>query len=290
MSRQMISTKPIVAALAALALGAGPLAEAGTATVTSAEGDSMTFEYRDGGLLRLSTGDPDGYMVLRDDTLYVVAMNDGEPMVINASSMMQSYSGLIKAAAPSVTTAEVVSLDETGRAETVAGIRGDVYELTVIEDGRERTQEIVMSDDPRAVEFRDALFAMSVIGQELLNDEQRRESEDLSSRLKGLDMGVLRVGADMTVTAIDDNEVPESRFALPAEPMDVPSLGGMFSGMLGGGEQGGDQDSGGQSLGDRFSNMFGGGSADAEGEQAEEGAENPVGGALKKLFGRGGGN
>lgn len=281
----------IVTLSAAIALALGTPAQAGTAQVTSADGESMTFEYRDGNLLRLSTGDPDGYMVLRDDTLYVVSQNDGEPIVINASSMMQAYSGLIQAAAPSATTAEVVSLEKTGRSETVAGIRGEVYELTVREDGREQTHELVMSDDRRAIEFRDALFAMSIIGRDLLSDEQREDSEGLQRQLASMDMGILRMGTDMTVTAIDSETVAASRFELPAEPMDMSGLGGLFSGMMGGGQSGG---SGGErdapSLSDRLSGMFGGGGSDdkAEGEEEQKSGENPVGGALKKLFGGGG--
>jgi hypothetical protein len=225
-------------------------------------------------------------MLLREGTLYVVTVSDGQPMVINASSMMQAYSGFVQAAAPSATTAEFVSLKKTGRKETVAGIEGEVYQLTVREDGAEQVQEMVMSGDKRAREFRDALFAMATIGEQLLTDEQRADSEGLQRELQGMNMGVLRVGTDLTVTAIDSDTVAESRFVLPAEPMDMGNLGGMLSGMLGGDREEGGQQSSGGSLSDRLSGMFGGGDKPQQGEQ--EAGDNPVGGALKKLFGRGG--
>lgn len=285
----------------ALACAAGALATvtlpsiAGTARIVNAEGQTMLFEYADGGLLRVSQeASEDGYMVLRDNTLYVVAMNDGQPMVMNASSMMKGMSGMITETAPSAATAEVVSLEKTGRSETVAGIKGEVYELTVREEGTERTTEMVMSRDPRAMEFRDAMFAMARSAVDALGEESiDQRSTDLEGRLKELDQGVLRVGQDMKITAIDSDKVADARFELPAEPMDMQSLGEMFGAM--GQQQEGDGEDGTKS-GGLFSGMMDalGGKAERQGDRAEnkvddkvdEKTDSAVDNALDKAFGK----
>ncbi len=263
-------------------------AAAGTATIASSDGEAMTFEYRGDDLLRVGVAD-ESYMLVRDNTLYVVSMNNGEPMVINASSMMKGFSGMVQQAAPPATTADFVSLEKTGRAETVAGIRGDVYLLTTEEDGRAQTRELVMSDDARAIEFRDAMFIMGHAAMEALDDYPRPDDDkDVQKQLEAMNLGVLRVGEDMTVTSLSGDNVAAARFELPAEPMDMGGLGAMMGGSSG--ERGGSNGE----TGGVFSNMMGalGGKQADRGEQqnnngkeAAPDSDNAVKKALGKLFG-----
>ena len=276
------------AGILTLALTGALPAAAGTATIASSDGEAMTFEYRGDDLLRVGVAD-ESYMLVRDNTLYVVSMNNGEPMVINASSMMKGFSGMVQQAAPPATTADFVSLEKTGRAETVAGIRGDVYLLTTEEDGRAQTRELVMSDDARAIEFRDAMFIMGHAAMEALDDYPRPDDDkDVQKQLEAMNLGVLRVGEDMTVTSLSGDNVAAARFELPAEPMDMGGLGAMMGGSSG--ERGGSNGE----TGGVFSNMMGalGGKQADRGEQqnnngkeAAPDSDNAVKKALGKLFG-----
>lgn len=210
--------------------GAVP-ALAGKATVATSEGQSMVFEYAGEDFMRMGQS-ADNYMLVRDNNLYIVGMENGEAMVFDASSMMRGFSGMLQQAAPSTTTNEFVSLEKTGRKESVAGISGDVYLLTVIEDGKQRTDEVVMSDDPRAIEFRDALFVMGRAAVTALDDDSAAEnSKELQARLEETGMGVLRVGQELIVTSISGDEIAAARFELPAEPMDMQGLGAMMGSM-----------------------------------------------------------
>jgi hypothetical protein len=157
-TRTMPST--FTAAVAGGVLLLSPLAEAGKAVVTAEGGSQAIFEYRDD-MLRIGNDQNNSYMVMREGTMYVVSLEGEQPMVFNASSMIKGMAQNTLQVAPSTLTSEFVSIKDTGRDETVAGIKGDVYEVTIREDGKERTDEIVLSKDKRAREFRDALFAMS---------------------------------------------------------------------------------------------------------------------------------
>ena len=291
--------------LSALALIYASAAIAGSATVQSPNGESMMFEYADGDKLRLNTPQQDTYMLVRDNTLYAVSYNNGKPMVVNASTMMKGFADMAKMteqAAPAGATAEVISIEATGRRETVAGIEGEIYEITTHEEGDEITQEVVMSSDARALEFRDALFTMVRASTEAMDEELRRNSEDFSRRLGDMNMGILRYGTEMTVAAIDGDTVAAARFELPAKPIDMNDLGGLMGAFssaasqnAGGSPAAEEPQDAGSGVGGLFSGMMEklGGEDDASESDVEEGASNPaeeageaVGEAFKKLFGK----
>lgn len=299
-----ISHKRILGgSLTALALIYANIALAGSASVESANGERVVFEYADGTKLRLNTPQEDAYMLVRDNTMYAVSYNNGQPMVVNASTMMKGVADMAKMteqAAPSGTTAELVSIKATGRKETVAGITGEVHEITTREDGREVTREVVMSSDPRALEFRDALFTMVRASADAMDDEMQKNSADFHNRLGDMDLGILRYGSEMKVVAIDGDTVAAARFELPAKPIDMNNLGGLMGAFGGASDQGGSgtdeaQNAGGG--GGLFSGMaekFGGNKDNAEdaAESEPEEASTPaseagkaVGKAFRKLFG-----
>lgn len=278
-----------------------PAAHAGKATIASGEGNTMEFEYSGDSLLRLNTQDQDGYMVVRDNTLYVVSYSNGQPMVMNASSMMKGFSAMTPQTIPSASRGEFVSLKGTGQKEKVAGINGEVYELTYLEDGVEKTMEMVLSRDKRAREFRDAMFIMARASGSAIDDKSLKEGEELKARMTAMNMGVLRVGQDMTVTRISGDKVAAARFELPAEPMDMQGLGDMMNAAMGGGASAAPQSESEDKAesGGLFSTMMGalGGKAERQSdraagavdnevdEQTDEAVDKSLGKAFKKLFG-----
>jgi hypothetical protein len=282
-----------------IALGATAPVLAGTATITSKDGNSATFEYTDT-MLRMGTGDDSTYVVVRDGSLYTVSMQDGQAMVFDAGSMMRGLSGSFAQMAPSDLNQEFVSLDKTGRSETIAGIRGDVYELRFRDDkGREQSEEIVLSTDRRAREFRDAMYLMLDAFSDVASKEAMQQSKDIQSKLTDMDVGVLRYGSEMTLTAIDGDAVALARFELPAEPMDMQGLGNMLGSMGAQGQAPADDASSGEKKG-LFSSMMGaiGNKADRQADRAgdsvereideetDEQVDNAIGKAFGKLFGR----
>lgn len=290
----------ILAGISALVLPASA-ALAGSATITSAEGNSAVFEYTDT-MLRMGTGIETSYAVLRDGTLYAVSTENGQPMVIDAGSMMRGFAGTAAQMAPGDLNAEFLGMTNTGRSETVAGIRGDVYEVRFRdEDGVERSEEIVLSKDKRALEFRDALALMLDVFSELNEAVATAKSRDIQAELTDMDAGVLRFGSEMKITAIDSEAVDPARFELPAAPVNLESLGGM----LGNISQSTDAadapaDDSNSDTGGLFSGMMGalGGKVDRQTDRAGQSVENEIdretdkqvdkaiGKAFGKLFGR----
>jgi hypothetical protein len=258
----------------------------------------MKFEYQDD-KLRINTGQGEtSYMLLRDEHIYVVTNSDGQLMVIDANQAMGMFGSMAGAATPSSVAAEVVTLEATGRLEQHAGITGEVYNLQYIaEDGKKHQTELVLAEDARARAFSRAINGMARSLSKSAGKDYASAANDMQERLIALNMGVLRYGDDMVVSAISDRRVDTSRFELPAEPTDLSSIGSLMnlsrqstsSGQTSSGE--------GQKSGGVISSFLG---ALSKGKTNEEGAageseqqgdgketdENADGNSLKTTFGK----
>ncbi len=283
---------PLAAAIALTCTGLWhTAAQADIAEVVTENGDVMSFEY-EGDMLRINTtSQGEGYMLMRDNKMYVVSIQDGQPMVFDLGSTMKMFGAMAESAMPQTAESKVISLKATGRNETLGGMQGEVYELHFIDtEGREQRGEMVLSKDPRALGFRDAIQTMALSMAKTLDNgtlkDEMDAGRDMQSRLEALDMGVLRYGKDMQIRSIEDTTIASSRFALPAEPTD---LGAMMQGAFGGGQSGTSGD-GSSSGGGMFGGLFGG-SAEKEADKApaeekEKSAGEAMGEAVGEAFGK----
>ena len=206
---------------------------AGSAVMQTADGESMRYEYR-GDAMRMSYGSGDDYSLVVDGKLYAVTFEGGEPTVIDASAMIQNLSSMMPDSTPDELSAEVLDMSPTGRTERVAGISGDVYEVRIKgDDGKERTEQLVLSQDPRARELAKSLLRMAELISEFVGEDTTQRRDDIADRLDVLDAGLLRFGSDLVVTEISDEVVSLQRFELPAEPMDLGGMGALLGSMGG---------------------------------------------------------
>jgi len=272
--------------LLAVVLVSSQAALGGTAEVTNAKGDTMRFEYRDNNLRIGMDEKGSSYMIVRDDNLYMVNDSDGNLMVIDARQAWNMVGGLAGSAAPEMVADEVISLEATGATEEHAGIEGEVYRLRYRGDeGVEREAELVLSDDPRARAFRDAMHRFAVTMAATVGEDYDTTSADMQGRLAAMDKGVLRYGDDMAVSALSADTIDPARFELPAEPMDMSNIGALF-----GQGQSKPADDGSRS-GDGLSGLFGA-SADRDAEQEDSANNDNAGGPasasekLSEAFGR----
>jgi hypothetical protein len=263
---------------------------AGAADVRNSDGRSMKFEYKGDDLLRVNMGNEDAYMIRRDDTMYMVSNADGQLMVVDMSQALNMFAGMAQGATPDTVEGKLLSMKATGRKETVAGIKGEVYEARFIDDkGKERTAELVLAKDKRAVDFQRAMFGMisSMAGAA---GADTSAAIAMQNKLSAMNMGVLRYDDEMWVANISDRKIDASRFELPAEPMDLSALGGIMGAAGGGGA------SAGESGGGFVSGILGalGGKANSQGEragdkaekEADEKTDNALNKAFDKLFGK----
>lgn len=202
----------------------------------------MQVEYDDAGALRMGVEQtPHSYTLLRDGSLYSVTAQPGQPpRVIDMAAMIRLAGSMAATAGhdPFSAAGEVASitrLEHTGRSESVAGIRGEVHRLTYTDDqGREHTEELVLSDDPRVREMQQAMQAMGMVMARALDQADLAEGNLLQHRLDDAGQGLLRYGDQYRLVEVSSQAPPAARFELPAEPMAMNGLD-MFAGLGGSG-------------------------------------------------------
>ena len=134
--------------LIAMAMAAAPVwAWAGGKAVveggTGGDKARMTYEF-DGDLLRMDVPDqPDGYMIMRDGKIYSVAQQNGQPMVIDMAGMGKMLGGMAQRSMANIDqdVDQFISLEDTGRTETIAGIKGRVHVRSRLQERLNRPHE-----------------------------------------------------------------------------------------------------------------------------------------------------
>lgn len=239
---------------ASLALMLPLLAQAGgTAVVESgsgAEAVRSTLEF-DGTKLRVTSTLPkgaeqvDAYMIFRDGKPYSVVNNEGTPMVMEMSAMMKMMGSMAQHQTGGTNAFDDVTvyhgLTDTGRAETVGGVRGKVYRLDFeTQSGQRQSSEVVLASNVVLREFTTAMMAFGTAMTEASGIGDAEGGKQLQAELARRNLGVLRAGDDFRIVSLDDKTPAQGRFVLPAAPMQMPEMPGGFAlpGM-GGSAQGG---------------------------------------------------
>jgi len=204
----------------------------GTAVVRSNGGgqtSEMTIEYN-GDKARFNvSGQADTYMVMRDGKAYAVTQG----MVMDMSGMA-SMMGSQMQANPGSMGSDVdrfMGMHSTGRSETVAGMRGEVYIVEYADEkGQKHAEEVVLSTDKKAWDLGQAMMTMGRNFARAAGVAERSGETEMWNTLNGKRAGVLRYGTQMQVVSINGSSPSSSRFELPAAPTQMPNLGALLGG------------------------------------------------------------
>ena len=184
---------------------------------------AMSFEFGDD-IARMNAGE-DNYFLLSGNEQYIVSRTEGGWQVLEIGSMtnvLVSFAAQYAEQMPGAS--ESGELEPTGRAERVAGIKGEVYRY-YNED--EKTEvEVVLTKDRDVVEVTRAMMAAlaSLLGDDDLRAQSKRAYEG-----KGLLLSRSE-GSEFRLASVSDKAVSKSRFELPAEPT---KMGIDFSNLFG---------------------------------------------------------
>lgn len=238
MTRHVKGLRSVRAALAtvALVLPLAAVATGGSGTFRMNDpnqGDktTMTIEYS-GDRIRSSTDQADNsYGLVIGDKMYIVMNEGGSPHVVDAAQMYalvkQMNANPGEDFASDLDMQKFVSLESTGKSETVAGVTGEVHRLSYVDrEGQTRTEDLVLSKDPRAYGLTSSFMRMMDIAQQTTNVSTDATAQ-LSARLRSMQAGIVRLGDKMHLIAISGDTPAAERFDLPAEPQALPDLHGL---------------------------------------------------------------
>jgi len=179
----------------------------------------MTMEYRDDGNVRVQMADGQ-YMLISGGSTYVVYQKDGDWLVMPMDEM-----AAMGAPDAPVDDAEY-EMRSTGRSETIAGFRGEVYEVLRCDswtgdcapDG-----EVVVSDDPRVAN----LFAgMQAISRQM----SAHGGDDVLDMPDGMENHGLLRAHGVELQSAESTSLPDRTFSLPPNHQVVDPLAGMDRG------------------------------------------------------------
>lgn len=226
MNTLKLRTRCLVA-LTALAITPLTALAAGSATINYS-GEIGQFSWQNAQTARMEmSANAGSYTLLKDNKVYMVHTNatQGMPQVMEMGDLLQTFSDLAKQDDNVLHELgqDIQSVRKLGN-ETVAGIKGELYEITVKNGkGSAEVRQLVLTDDPAVLELTEAFFGLSgtLGGADYLQQFKQ-------ALPKGM-YGLLRIDDSMVVQSIQRTAPAADTFNLPAEPV---SFGGMMKRLM----------------------------------------------------------
>lgn len=195
------------------------------------------FEYLDESTSRMGVEgqkNADSYMLFKDGKALVVTHTQGQTIVMDMAQLANMASSLGAATGQSTKgfTSSVDSMNATGKKETVAGIKGEIYQLEWVENGEKRQDELVLSKDRNVRAYTRAWMNAIRVMQEA-GAQQEIKGDHLVARLDKKKLGILRLGERFELKSIKSGSPDAARFEAPESTMDMPDLGSLFGGQSG---------------------------------------------------------
>lgn len=213
----------------ALAAALLPLAAmaAGTATLEG-DGDTMEVMWQDTDNARFGQADDDDYMLMQSGKVYLVMHEGGAPQVLDIGDMAQMFMAFLDEDTLNELMPETVdNIKATGKSETIAGIKGDVYEISYTTgSGETETREAVLTGNKTVTELTDV--ALHTFRTLTGTPELGRFVDDLPKDRRG----ILRLDDSHILASISDRKPDDSLFELPGKPQGLQDLMKGLSDML----------------------------------------------------------
>jgi len=124
------------------------------------------------------------------------------------------------------TTHAPIKYEDTGRTETIAGIRGKVYRF--VDNGKRH--EIVLGKDK---DLQDAVLGVVEISKSSLGMMPAGPTDRVQEDASIKSMSMLRLDDQVRLQSVKTNAISASVFELPAKPQQMGGLGGLIKGLSG---------------------------------------------------------
>lgn len=213
--RKFILLLCLVLAMPAAALAAADI----IATYKYADGTMVTLCTRDAQHVRMDTS-PTAYTLLSNGKVYSVNCDSGPCQVYDLGAMSSGMAaGMTSMFGGGSEPDYEVRYEKTGKAETVAGYKGAVYNAVIFEDGKVvRRDEMVLSTHANIRKITDAWMAMA----DALTQSMGQSFQDSLNEAKKMGYGgILRYGNEMRLVKLSVKNLDSGYYRLPANAQQV---------------------------------------------------------------------
>jgi len=119
-----------------------------------------------------------------------------------------------------------IKFEDTGKTETIAGIRGKVYRF--VDDGKRH--EVVLGQNK---DLQDAVLGMVEITKAATGMMPFGPSSRIQQDASIKSMALLRLDDRVRLQSINTHAVPAATFKLPSKPQQMGGMGGLMKGVYG---------------------------------------------------------
>lgn len=199
------------------------LGDEAVASMEQEQASEITVRWLDPDTVHMTYGIPEGedgygYSVVREGKLYSVMRMDGQWMVLEAGEMVEGLAAMVLEDMPELQVRSA-KIDKAGGSETVAGIRGDLYRLTVVDgNGDTETSELVLTSDSLVTELTQIANSWDQGGV------AGARSEKLMAAMPRGKRGMLRWGDQFELVSISTEAPDAGLFELPAKPQSMAEM------------------------------------------------------------------
>lgn len=220
----------LVLTFACLAPGSVPAAT--QATVQA--GDRVLTVAFEGPDARVDVSGVDrGYFLLHGGRLYSVLRVNGAPVVMDVRTAAGLLGDLGWASSTRM-IAELIALEPTGEARTVAGRKGQVYDIAYRDlEGQRHSGQGVLGDQAEVRKLSAVLLEI-VRHLQTAAEAQGQGVEQVDRALRDRGLGVLSYGSEFQVRTLAMKPLDPGHLALPAQPGRLPGELGRWLQGLGG--------------------------------------------------------
>lgn len=204
----------LLISLCAIALPGQALA-AGKAVIQNGS-KTTKLAWQDDGTVRIESSESRGYMIIRDGNTYFVTRAGDKPRVMKMGHLFKALGASGQSKKPSL--GRIDSVKATGKNVIIAGVEGQVYQITFTKGGKTSVKKVVLTDNALVNEMS---YVYIIAMSDMLGiDDFQRFMAPLPEDARGL----LSFGDRIRLESITGNASPSGMFELPAEPISMKDM------------------------------------------------------------------
>jgi len=192
------------------------------------DGETQTIMYHDATHAKMinSSKDENSAIYSIDKKVYIVSTENGKTKVVDMDQMRSMMAGFAGGAQEQEKPKKPdFKITKTGKRETVAGIKGEVWIIEGNDDGEHFKDKIVVSKDKRLLKTTNAMM-------HLFSDMSGGSTDETGSIFE-IQKGYATIKADgFILKSFQEKKLPKSEYELPkdAQMQEMPNIAALFGG------------------------------------------------------------
>ncbi|MGV7221988.1 MAG: hypothetical protein ACQ9MH_10705 [Nitrospinales bacterium] len=215
-----------IIALATLSLLSTSPLQADVQGVYSMQGEgggSMKISYKDENNIRIDMM-KDSFLLIRKDSTLMVNKSPGRGWMAmdmrKMGGMAQSMRGK-----RSQSSWSDIKIKKTGKRETVAGFKGQVYNMTATINGKRETHEMVLSREPAVMAMHKALGIHARRMAKSMGSTNEMDYQEMQKQMDRQKLGgMLRYDKVLKLKSLGKKNLPVNHYSLPPGTKDMSSM------------------------------------------------------------------